>query len=198
MLPAHKLVALLVTGLLAFTAGGSVLAHAGHTAPWLGEIRIYNPTGWQRSVREAADAWNRTGVTPKFVFVHDARHAQVTVTASTEAVAARCDETYRCVAYANRRGRRGAIWLPTQEGREELSPTMVRLIVHELGHVLGLPHEAHQCARMNTDTGARLCGNYACGPLRHDTLAAERLYGARTARSYRPSCSGQRVRGSTA
>ena len=196
MLPVPKLFVLLLASLLGLAAGGSVLAHTGHTVPWTGEIRVYNPTGWQRNVREAADAWNRTGVTPKFVFVHNARNAQVTVTASTEAVAARCTETYTCVAYARRRGRHGAVWLPTQAGEEVLSPTTVRLIVHELGHVLGLRHETHHCARMNTDTGDRLCGvlrvppgAYACGPLRRDLMAAERLYGARTDRSYRPWCS---------
>jgi hypothetical protein len=196
MPPLRKPSVILLSSLLAFALGGPVLAHTGQPAPWAGQIRVYNPTGWQRNVRAAADAWNRTGVTPKFVFVHDARHAQVTVTASTEAVAARCDETYTCDAFAQRRGRRGAIWLPTQAGAEVLSPPLVRLIVHELGHVLGLRHEMHACARMNTDTGARLCGvlrvppdTYECGPLRHDILAAERLYGARTDPSYRPWCS---------
>lgn len=190
-----KLIALVLSSLAGLAAGSSVLAHAGRSTPWNGEIRVYNPTGWQRNVREAVDVWNRTGVTPKFVFVHDARHAQVTVTASTDAVAARCTERYTCVAYARRDGRHGAIWLPTQVGAEALSPTTVRLIVHELGHVLGLRHETHHCARMNTDTGARLCGvlrvppdTYACGPLRRDILAAERLYGARSDRSYRPWC----------
>jgi hypothetical protein len=196
MPPFPKPSLLLLSSLLAIALGGPVLANTGRPVPWAGEIRVYNPTGWQRNVRDAADAWNRTGVTPKLVFVHDARHAHVTVTASTEAVAARCDETYTCDAFAQRRGQRGAIWLPTQVGEEVLSPPLVRLIVHELGHVLGLHHEMHDCARMNTDTGARLCGvmrvpphTYACGPLRHDILAAERLYGDRTDPSYRPWCS---------
>jgi hypothetical protein len=196
MPPLRKLSVTLFSSLLAFAVGVPVLANTGQPTRWVGEIRVYNPTGWQRSVRDAADAWNRTGVTPKFVFVHDARHAQVTVTASTEAVAARCDETYTCDAVARRRGQRGAIWLPTQVGEEVHSPPLVRLIVHELGHVLGLRHEMHGCARMNTDTGARLCGvlrvpphTYACGPLQHDILAAERLYGERTDPSYRPWCS---------
>jgi hypothetical protein len=196
MPPFAKLSLILLSSLLAIAAGRPVLAHTGQPGPWLGEIRVYNPTGWQRNVRDAAEAWNRTGVTPKFVFVDDARHAQVTVTASTEAVAARCDETYTCDAFAQRRGQRGAIWLPTQVGEEMLSPPLVRLIVHELGHVLGLRHEMHDCARMNTDTGSRLCGvlrvppgTYACGPLRRDILAAERLYGDRTDPSYRPWCS---------
>ena len=190
MLPFPRLSLVLLSSLLACAAGG------GQSAPWVGEIRVHNPTGWQRNVRAAADAWNRTGVTPKFVFVHDARHAQVTVTASTEAVAARCRETYTCDAFARRNGRRGAIWLPTQVGAEALSPSLVRLIVHELGHVLGLRHEMHHCARMNTDTGGRLCGaprvpsgTYPCGPLRRDILAAEQLYGNRTDPSYRPWCS---------
>jgi hypothetical protein len=176
--------------------GVPVLANTGQPTRWVGEIRVYNPTGWQRSMRDAANAWNRTGVTPKFVFVHDARHAQVTVTASTEAVAARCDETYTCAAYAQRRGQTGAIWLPTQVGVEVPSPWLVRLMVHELGHVLGLTHEKHHCARMNTDTGARLCvalrpppDSYECGPLRHDIQAAERLYGDHADPAYRSWCS---------
>jgi hypothetical protein len=196
MPPFAKLRLLLFSSVLAFAVGGPVLAHTGQRAPWVDEIRVYNPTGWQRNFRAAADAWNRTGVTPKFVFVHQARRAQVTVTASTEAVAARCDETYTCDAFAQRRGQHGAIWLPTQVGKEMLSPALVRLIVHELGHVLGLRHELHDCARMNTDTGGRLCvalrvppDTYECGPLHHDTLAAERLYGARIDPSYRPWCS---------
>jgi hypothetical protein len=192
----RKLSLIALSSLLVLAINGPVFAHSAQPAPWGAEIRVYNPTGWQRSVRDAVDAWNRTGVTPKFVFVDDARRAQVTVTASTEAVAARCDETYTCDALALRRGRRGAIWLPTQVGEEMLSPPFVRLIVHELGHVLGLRHEIHDCARMNTDTGARLCGvlrvppdTYACGPLRHDIRVAERLYGDRTDPSYRPWCS---------
>ena len=32
-----------------------------------GQVRIYNPTGWQSTMRAAADAWNRTGVTPTIV-----------------------------------------------------------------------------------------------------------------------------------
>jgi hypothetical protein len=200
MPPFPRLRLLLLSCLLAFAVGGPVLAHTGQRAQWVGEIRVFNPTGWQRNFRAAADAWNRTGVTPKFVFVHHARRGQVTVTASTKAVAARCDETYPCDAVAQRRGRHGAIWLPTQVGEERRSPALVRLIVHELGHVLGLRHEVHDCARMNTDTGARLCGalrvppdTYECGPLQHDLLAAERLYGARPDPSYRAWCSEHRT-----
>jgi hypothetical protein len=196
MLPFPKLPLILLLSLLVPAMGGPVLAHSGQSAPWVGEIRVYNPTGWQRSVRDAADAWNRTGVTPKLVFVQHARQAQVTVKASSEEVAARCSETYDCRAVAGRRGHRGAIWLPTQEGHEFVSPTFVRVIVHEFGHVLGLGHEMHDCARMNTDTGARLCddlrvplGSYACGPLRRDLVAAERLYGHQSDPSYRPWCS---------
>jgi hypothetical protein len=196
MLHFPKLALIPLSTLLAFVVGGPVIAHSVQPAPWKGEIRVYNPTGWQRNVRDAADAWNRTGVTPKFVFVRDARDAQVTVTASTEAVAAHCNETYTCLAVAQRRGHQADVWLPTQAGQEVLSPRLVRLIVHELGHVLGLRHEMHDCARMNTDIGSSRCDplrlppdTYACGPLQHDLRAAERVYGERTDPSYRPWCS---------
>ena len=179
MLPFPRLSLVLLSSLLACAAGG------GQSAPWASEIRVYNPTGWQRNVRAAADVWNRTGVAPKFVFVHDARHAQVTVTASTEAVAARCRETYTCDASLDE------------------TASVERLAPHPSGARCSRPRSSGSsftssvtcsasatkcitCADEHRHRGPSLrrpalpSGTYPCGPLRRDILAAERLYGNRT------------------
>ena len=61
-----------------------------------GQVRIYNPTGWQNTIRAAADAWNRTGVTPTIAFTSRDSGAYVIVEASSRKLEQRRDEDYRC------------------------------------------------------------------------------------------------------
>ena len=147
-----------------------------------GQVRIYNPTGWQNTMRAAADAWNRTGVTPTIVFTgHSA--ADVVVEASSRKLDQRCDEDYRCHGYAERDGRWGRITLRNADRDTDRHPSAarVRLAAHELGHILGLAHNTHDCALMNTDTGDQRCSSridFATirGPMHTDIAAAQRLY----------------------
>jgi hypothetical protein len=152
------------------------------TGPADRQVRIYNPTGWQNTMRAAADAWNRTGVTPAIVFTSHSS-AEVVVEASSRTLDQRCDEDYRCDGYAERDGRWGRITLRDADREADRRPSAakVRLAAHELGHILGLPHNTHDCALMNTDTGAQRCSqriDFANirGPMHTDIAAAQRLY----------------------
>ena len=153
------------------------------TDPAGGQVLVYNPTGWQDTMRAAADAWNRTGVTPTIVFTSRDSGAYVVVEASTRKLDQRCDEVYECAGFAERHEHWARITLrdADRDLDRRASPVSVRLAAHELGHILGLPHEFDDCALMNTDTGWRRCSSQIDfdnirGPLRTDITAAQRLY----------------------
>jgi hypothetical protein len=179
----------LAAGLLYWPMSADARARAQWPAD--GQVRIYNPTGWQNTMRAAADAWNRTGVTPTIVFTSCHSGADVVVEASSRKLDQRCDEDYRCDGYAERDERWGRITMrdADRESDRHASAAKVRLAAHELGHILGLPHETHDCALMNTDTGAQRCSpriDFASirGPMRTDIAAAHRLYDG----ELRPCC----------
>jgi hypothetical protein len=160
-------------------------ADARSRTPWPagGQVRVYDPTGWQHTMRDAVDAWNRTGVTPTIVFTSRHSGADVVVEASSRLLEQRCDEDYRCDGFAERHGARWRITLrdADRDLDRHASAASVRLAAHELGHILGLPHETHACALMNTDTGTQRCSRRidfanSRGPMRTDISAARRLY----------------------
>ena len=159
-------------------------ADARPQAPWsAGQVRIHNATDWQNTMRAAADAWNRTEVTPTIVFTSRPSSADVVVEASSRKLDQRCDEDYRCDGYAERHGHWGRIILRDGDRNADsrASAVSVRLAAHELGHILGLSHESHDCALMNTETGRQRCSplmdfDNIRGPMRTDVAAAQRLY----------------------
>jgi hypothetical protein len=160
-----------------------------------GQVRVYNPTGWQITMRAAADAWNRTGVTPTIVFTSRDSGAYVVVEASSRKLEQRCDEDYRCAGFAESDGHSGRITLPDadRDVDRRASAASVRLAAHELGHILGLAHEFDDCALMNTDTGERRCSalmdiDNLRGPMRTDITAAQRLYYRELSPCYQPQC----------
>jgi hypothetical protein len=188
---------LLVWALAAGLLYWPMSAEARPRTPWPagGQVRVYNPTGWQNTMRAAADAWNRTGVTPTIVFTDRDSGAYVVVEASSRMLEQRCDEDYRCAGFAERDERWGRITLRDADRDSDRHPSAasVRLAAHELGHILGLPHETHDCALMNTDTGARRCSprmdlDNLRGPMPTDIAAAQRLYDRELSTRYQSQC----------
>jgi hypothetical protein len=177
---------------LAALAGGAALAY-GHLAPaaggpWPGKtIRYYDDTGWTLTVAQAAAHWNATGIAPRLVPVADPSQAQVMiVSATTQFIADHCPERghHDCDAFSSvGYSAHAKVTLPPAGGQDGRSASELRVVVHELGHVLGLHHEPG-CAVMNPDPDHISCrlplldfhGNAACGPLPADLRALAALY----------------------
>jgi Matrixin len=188
---------LLIWALAAGLLYWPMAAEARPQTPWPtdGQVRIYNPTGWQNTMRAAADAWNRTRVTPTIVFTSRHNGADVIVEASSRKLDQRCDENYACDGYAERHQRWWRITLhdADRDTDRHASAGRVRLAAHELGHILGLRHETHECALMNTDTGDQRCSQRIeiatiRGPMRTDITAAHRLYHRELRPHYQSNC----------
>ncbi len=154
-----------------------------------GDIRIHDTSGWTRAIQLAIRQWNSAGLGVRFVPVAGRERADVVVAADEERVRRRCAET--CAAFVTRIGyRAGAepseLVLGERRHNERKLPSLkdVQLVVHELGHVLGLRHRDLDCKVMNPEL-ARDCApllaaeGWLCGPLERDLAKAATLYDVR-------------------
>jgi hypothetical protein len=187
------------------------LAQAG-TLAWDSRtpVRVFDASRWPRAVRTAAGAWNRTGVTPPLRFVSERAGADVVIESGDRLLRERCVGVPGCEGHSSRIGWRG--------GREPVLVTLadgigvggddaeqhegaVQLASHELGHVLGLGHDASGCELMHPRGVRRSCdgrlqtrdahGRFVCGPFGTDLARAERLYQRRAAPRYSPWCAAE-------
>ena len=192
---------LVAVAAVAVAVTSAVAAAPSHPATWPGRTITYSDTsGWTTAVREAVAQWNATGAGPRFVPAPVGRVPQLRVLAVGRAVLAhRCPHSAgRCIGYATM-GRQAAdhLVLPRRSADEDAvhSPEDVRLVVHELGHVLGLTHAdvaREPCAAMHhfielpdcrrPDLAGARDGHGACGPFAADVRALARRYGTRPRR----------------
>ncbi len=191
--PRFALILIWVGALALPLAGGSAApttSDAGGRWPE-GEIRVYDASGWTRAVSLALGQWNAAELGVRFANVGRRADADVVIVADDARVRAKCADV--CAGYTTWIGARGdrpatEILLPERAPFQEAEPTIkdVQLLVHELGHVLGLRHRDEHCKVMNPHL-ARDCDPMAeanvwlCGPLPRDLAKAERLYGVRPA-----------------
>ena len=182
--------------LVAVTAAAPGLAAPSGRWP-AGDIRIHDASGWSRAVALAIRQWNGAGLGVRFARVASPARADVLVVADDERVRERCAE--RCAAFVTRVGyRAGAkpseVVLGERRHDERKRPSLkdVQLVVHELGHVLGLGHRELDCKVMNPelapDCAPLLAADgWLCGPLRRDLEKAGALYDVRP-RAVDPYC----------
>ena len=133
--------------------------------------------GW--SLAQAVQAWNTSGARITFEYV-PATKAQITVTIAAPDA---CDSGPRilaCTGLGPLHGEHRTIWIVHPLGRYDEA----RVLVHELGHVLGLGHDPRGCVAM-TPTLWQNCrsaprGEWRCRLLAHaDVDRAISIYGGR-------------------
>lgn len=174
----------------AAAAGG--VASSDRSGRWPdGEIRVYDASGWDRALALALVQWNEAGLGVRFVRARAREDADVLVVSDEERVRRKCADS--CAAFVTRIGYRpgstaSEVVLPARSAGEREQPGLkdVQLVVHELGHILGVRHRDEECKVMNPEL-ARSChpllssGEWLCGPLPRDVRKAAKLYGVRPA-----------------
>jgi hypothetical protein len=158
-------------------------------------VRVADRSGWDATVKHAVQQWNAARVGVTFRLVDPNAPAEVRVVADPARLQRYC-RTRGCEAFASTVGPsrrvRTDVVLDRPAGYERTTPTAsdVRLVVHELGHTLGLQHEHRQrCAVMQPDVALAGCGARGgvsgdegppvCGPFAPDVRKAVALYGGK-------------------
>jgi hypothetical protein len=181
--------------LLALSLGLPAKKADGYVAsgrPWPGGvIRYYNAAADQAwAVQQAVDAWNSSGARVRFVAV-PAAQAQLRIEHFPKVpctINAQASVGYRPNA-------RVFVFDLDQRSPYCNAYMAVQTVTHELGHVLGLDHELHACARMNPSGG--LQGPSLCAPAKRwqwrcrlltadDVAGAIALYGGAPSRQRGP------------
>lgn len=159
---------------VALSLGAAAPAGAQDGRRWPGRTITYHETPKNLGVRDAAKAWNRSGVRIRFKRTTSRRRADVLVRIGPKGCAG-----FAQLGYApGRQAQMQVLDCPRHD--------QMLVSAHEFGHILGLGHEKRACALMNPalHNGApERCeppgpGFYRCRVFeRHDLRRAIRKYG---------------------
>lgn len=165
---------------------------------WRGRVIAYHSRAkrFAREVRQAARAWNSSGIRIRWKAV-PANRARIEITVSRKASSAGFALLFDESSRRSRRSR-GHIylrpdigsWLPPEQRRTATA----QVVAHEMGHIMGLHHEDRRCALMNARIAIRC--EHPAEPWRHrcrlierdDLLGASVLLQGRARRLAAPFC----------
>jgi hypothetical protein len=144
-----RLTALLAA--LALTVGAASVAEAAPRKWPRGRITYVDKSLDPVAVKQAVQAWNRSGLGIRFVRVSDPRKARLVIQ-NTRRVPAGCGTGYGTLGYPGP-GRKAHVSIlhgTDADGQACAWPGQTLVVAHELGHVLGLQHNQSGCSLMNT------------------------------------------------
>lgn len=166
-------------------------------------LTYYNGSDYNRSLEEAFRQWERerTGIPIHFKEIFNKKEADLLIEDSTQALKESCNKPETCVGWASYIGysaypfgsEQTQIILTEADAKEEketLDFYQTTIIIHELGHVLGLEHGDKDCSVMaenritcssNSEIIMKKFKNkyrlyYDCGPWKKDIDSLEELY----------------------
>ena len=193
-----------VAAVFSVAAATGALNWTGEPLPWPGHrltVALTDPA-WELEVRAAVRKLNELPVDLKVDVTDDpTRAGAVITTISQREMSRRCvpgtrgDAKIVCSGLASTigyRGRRETIWLVDHDQVGMDPAGRVRLVAHEIAHVLGLKHRHRGCSLMSPLAGEDTCRRDQlaglCGPARQDVAALQQLYGRRPRGAYTPFC----------
>lgn len=172
-----------------FIATSFYLKQERTVKPWPGqELRIVDESE-RPAVDRAIAKINQTGINLKLVRVQDSGDVTIRTTSPQE-VQKRC-RSKDCVGHASYIGYRGKKEDILLDRRYSDNYNVETLVIHELGHILGLKHsERAPCRMMDGDAILTDCrselGWYRCGLQGAEVRELARLYGRQG--QYSPWC----------
>ncbi len=191
----HRIVALLGAAVLALTTVAvSSPAHAGGRKWPGGRITYFDATKDKDAVAAAVGLWNRSGVNVHFRKIRNRKRADVLIR-NTHNVPMGCGSGYGTLGYLG--GRQGYVNIlhgSAKDGQTCAWPGQTIVLVHELGHVLGLGHIDSRCSIMNSshtngvaptrclgrDPDDARPGRWWCrGPEQKDLAVVRKIYGGK-------------------
>ncbi len=122
-----------------------------------GHVKLYNASQWPVSVARGVAIWNGSGANVRFELVSTRADADIVIDGEPERNG-RCSPTARGCATI---GYVQAPWIGRYMALRRREPTerdvgqMIPTVAHELGHVLGLMHNDHECSLMNSSSPCR-------------------------------------------
>ncbi len=108
---------------------------------WPGKTITYFPSAYRKAADGAAKTWNDAHVGVTFKRASSKSKANFVISYSSDVKAC---EGVSIVGY---QGRHTQTWMHLGRGCDR--SFMIFTATHEMGHILGLGHETHKCARMN-------------------------------------------------